>query len=66
MNKAQEIASFSRHELEKEIEWLLVTKVEMEVLIDILWEYVSEKDYEEINKRLEEHENSVGKTQTRV
>ena len=59
MNKAQEIASRSRDELEKEIEWLLETKGEMQVLIDILWEYVSEKDYEEINKRLEEHENTM-------
>jgi len=33
---------------------------------DILWEYIWEKDYEKINKRLEEYENSMGKTQTRV
>ena len=66
MNKAQEIASFSRHELEKEIEWLQVCNQEMQVLIDILWEYISEKDLDEINKRLEEYEDSVGKTQTRV
>ena len=55
-----------RHELEKEIEWLQETKGEMQVLIDILWEYISEKDLDEINKRLEEHENSMGETQTRV
>ena len=59
MNKAQEIASFTRHELEKEIEWLREVKTQDEVLIDILWEYVSEKDYEEIRKRLEEHENTM-------
>ena len=66
MNKAQEIASFTRHELEKEIEWLREVKRQDGVLIDILWEYVSEKDYEEIRKRLEEHENTMEQTQTRV
>ena len=49
-----------RHELEKEIEWLQETKGEMQVLIDILWEYISEKDLEKITKRLEEHENTMG------
>ena len=66
MNKAQEITSFNRHELEKEIEWLQICNQETQVLIDILWEYISEKDLDEINKRLEEHENSMGETQTRV
>ena len=66
MNKAEEIASFNRHELEKEIEWLQICNQETQVLIDILWEYISEKDLDEINKRLEEHENSMGETQTRV
>ena len=66
MNKAQEIASFNRHELEKEIEWLQICNQETQILIDILWEYISEKDLDEINKRLEEHENSMGETQTRV
>ena len=56
----------TKHELEKEVEWLQVCNQEMQVLIDILWEYIWEKDYEEINKRLEEHEDSMGKTQTRV
>ena len=56
----------TKHELEKEVEWLQICNQEMQVLIDILWEYVWEKDYEEINKRLEEHENNMGKTQTRV
>ena len=59
MNKAQEIATFTRHELEKEIEWLREVKRQDEVLIDILWEYVSEKDYEKIRKRLEEYENTM-------
>jgi ubiquinone biosynthesis protein Coq4 len=56
----------NKHELEKEVEWLQTCNQEMQVLIDILWEYVWEKDYEEINKRLEEHENNMGKTQTGV
>ena len=56
----------TKHELEKEIEWLQKVKRQDEVLIDILWEYVSEKDYEKINKRLEEHENTMEQTQTRV
>ena len=37
----------TKHELEQEVKRL-------QVLIDILWEYIWEKDYEEINKRLEE------------
>jgi len=56
----------NKHELEKEVEWLQICNQEMQVLIDILWEYIWEKDYEEINKRLEEHENTMEKTQTRV
>ena len=56
----------NKHELEKEVEWLQICNQEMQVLIDILWEYISEKDLDEINKRLEEYEDSVGKTQTRV
>ena len=60
MNKAQEIATFTRHELEKEIEWLREVKRQDEVLINMLWEYISEKDIEKITKRLEEYENSMG------
>ena len=60
------MSNMTKHELEKEVEWLQICNQEMQVLIDILWEYVWEKDYEEINKRLEEHENNMGKTQTRV
>ena len=56
----------NKHELEKEVEWLQICNQEMQVLIDILWEYISEKDLDEINKRLEEHEDSMGETQTRV
>jgi len=56
----------NKHELEKEVEWLQICNQEMQVLIDILWEYISEKDLDEINKRLEEHENTMEQTQTRV
>jgi hypothetical protein len=37
----------TKHELEQEVKRL-------QVLIDILWEYISEKDLNEINKKLEE------------
>ena len=37
----------TKHELEQEVKRL-------QVLVDILWEYISEKDLNEINKRLEE------------
>ena len=37
----------TKHELEQEIKRL-------QVLIDILWEYISEKDLNKINKKLEE------------
>ena len=66
LNKLQIINSMNKHELEKEVEWLQICNQEMQVLIDILWEYIWEKDYEEINKRLEEHENTMEQTQTRV
>ena len=56
----------NKHELEKEVEWLQICNQEMQLLIDILWEYISEKDLDEINKRLEEHENTMEQTQTRV
>jgi tetrahydromethanopterin S-methyltransferase subunit G len=56
----------NKHELEKEVEWLQICNQEMQVLIDILWEYISEKDIEKITKRLEEHENTMEQTQTRV
>ena len=37
----------TKHELEQEVKRL-------QVLVDILWEYISEKDLNEINKKLEE------------
>ena len=47
------VSNMTRHELEKEVEWLQIVIKERDFLIDILWEYVWEKDYEEIRKRLE-------------
>ena len=32
---------------------------DMQVLIDVLWEFVSEKDVDKITKILEKHENTV-------
>ena len=52
MKTAQEIASRSKHELEKEIEYLQEVKRQDEVLIDILWEFVSEKDVDKVAKEL--------------
>ena len=49
----------NRHELEQEIKWLQETKGEMQALIDILWKYISEKDLNEINKRLEENDKKT-------
>ena len=37
----------TKHELEQEVKRL-------QVLIDILWEYISEKDVDKISKKLEE------------
>ena len=37
----------TKHELEQEVKRL-------QVLTDILWEYISEKDLNKINKKLEE------------
>ena len=36
------------------------TTQDMEVLIAILWEFVSEKDVNEITKLLKEHEDTMG------
>ena len=36
------------------------TTKDMEVLIAILWEFVSEKDVDEITKLLKEHEDTMG------
>ena len=44
----------TRHELEKEVEWLRIVIKELEAEKDILWEYISDKDVDEISKKLEE------------
>ena len=44
----------TRHELEKEVEWLRLVIKELEAEKDILWEYISDKDIDEIYKKLEE------------
>tara|TARA_R100001086_G_scaffold245263_1_gene175973 strand:- start:362 stop:502 length:141 start_codon:yes stop_codon:yes gene_type:complete len=44
----------TRHELEKEVEWLRIVIKELEAEKDILWEYISDKDIDEIYKKLEE------------
>ena len=46
----------NKYELEQEIKWLQETKGEMQVLIDILWEFVSEKDVDKVSKKLREYE----------
>tara|TARA_R100000458_G_C8159079_1_gene163863 strand:- start:139 stop:321 length:183 start_codon:yes stop_codon:yes gene_type:complete len=60
------MSNMTRHELEQEVKWLQIVIKELEVEKDILWEYISDKDLNEIIKRLEEHENNMGKTQTGV
>ena len=50
------IKQMNKHELEKEVEWLQVCNQEMQVLIDILWEFVSEKDVDKVSKKLREYE----------
>ncbi len=43
----------TRQELEKEVEWLRIVIKELEAEKDILWEYISDKDIDEIYKKLE-------------
>ena len=43
----------TKHELEKEVEWLRIVIKELEAEKDILWEYISDKDIDEIYKKLE-------------
>jgi len=49
----------NKHELEQKVKWLQETKSEMQVLIDILWEFVSEKDVDNVSKKLREHEQKT-------
>ena len=44
----------TRYELEQEVKWLQIVIKELEAEKDILWEYISDKDLNEIIKRLEE------------
>ena len=44
----------TKHELEKEVEWLRIVIEELKAEKDILWEYISDKDIDEIYKKLEE------------
>jgi len=44
----------NKHELEQEIKWLQIVIKELEAEKDILWEYISDKDMDEIYKKLEE------------
>ena len=43
----------TRYELEQEVKWLQIVIKELEAEKDILWEYISEKDMNEIYKKLE-------------
>ena len=43
----------NRHELEKEVEWLQIVIEEKDFLINLLWEYISDKDVNEISEKLE-------------
>ena len=43
----------TKHELEKEVELLRILIKQLEAEKDILWEYISDKDIDEIYKKLE-------------
>jgi hypothetical protein len=44
----------TKHELEQEVKWLQIVIKQLEAEKDILWEYISDKDINEIYKKLEE------------
>ena len=44
----------TKHELEQEVKWLQIVIKQLEAEKDILWEYISDKDIDEIYKKLEE------------
>ena len=44
----------TKHELEQEVKWLQIVIKQLETEKDILWEYISDKDIDEIYKKLEE------------
>ena len=43
----------TKHELEQEVKWLQIVIKQLEAEKDILWEYISDKDIDEIYKKLE-------------
>ena len=44
----------TKYELEQEVKWLQIVIKQLETEKDILWEYISDKDIDEICKKLEE------------
>mgnify|MGYP001443126617 FL=1 len=44
----------TKNELEQEVKWLQIVIKQLEAEKDILWEYISDKDIDEIYKKLEE------------
>ena len=53
MNTEQLLNNMTKYELEKEVEWLRIVIKQLEAEKDILWEYISDKDIDEIYKKLE-------------
>ena len=43
----------TKNELEQEVKWLQIVIKQLEAEKDILWEYISDKDIDEIYKKLE-------------
>jgi len=43
----------NKSELEQEVKWLQIVIKQLEAEKDILWEYISDKDIDEIYKKLE-------------
>ena len=43
----------TKHELEQEVKWLQIVIKQLEAEKDILWKYISDKDIDEIYKKLE-------------
>ena len=48
MNTEQLLNNMTKYELEKEVEWLRIVIKQLEAEKDILWEYISDKDIDEI------------------
>jgi hypothetical protein len=43
----------TKNELEQEVKWLQIVIKQLEAEKDILWEYISDKDIDEIYEKLE-------------